>query len=359
VFYLIRTDGSESDSFRRFLNGETPTTNSLYEYAIQVRVWLYRLVTYHTVSIYLSIGLQRLRYADRIIENVRPYWVREVWEHYIRVLVYSQSTTEFAIPELRPPHVLQFGNAGGVSDMMLPEAAQAWNCCYRKNAEKIAVVVDVSSLEAPHQDLQYHAVTGPSLYSICEFSRLFASDRMTQVSSHNKEVLGSCSGIHDEVITEEKGRENSNSVKILGMYRTPPSVKSFEDSTAPVFCPRLCQCASARYENTDSPAVVAGAVQEFGYQGRNRCSPACTVIGFVGRLMKVKSPSLFLQAAKLLLTASHDNIPMCPMCVFVVIGGGLYRPALEQLAQKFGISDHVEFIGEVFELLLLVNSAVI
>jgi glycosyltransferase involved in cell wall biosynthesis len=63
------------------------------------------------------------------------------------------------------------------------------------------------------------------------------------------------------------------------------------------------------------------------------------VVGMVGRLVPQKGPELLLQAAQ-------ELLPRFPETLFVFVGDGPARPALEQLAKERGIAEHVIFAGQ-------------
>ncbi len=81
----------------------------------------------------------------------------------------------------------------------------------------------------------------------------------------------------------------------------------------------------------DEPARVA-ARQSLGLDARSH------VVSTVGRLTAIKQHQLFLEAARLI--AAQD-----PAAVFLVVGDGELRAALEQAARTFGIADRVRFLG--------------
>ena len=62
------------------------------------------------------------------------------------------------------------------------------------------------------------------------------------------------------------------------------------------------------------------------------------LVGIVARLVPVKGFSYFLKAAKLVLQSS-------PNCVFVIVGDGELREALEQEAEELGIREQIRFLG--------------
>lgn len=66
--------------------------------------------------------------------------------------------------------------------------------------------------------------------------------------------------------------------------------------------------------------------------------PDAPLIGMVGRLVPVKNPGLFLDAAKQV-RRTH------PQARFVLVGDGELRPALESRAQALGIAKSVSFTG--------------
>jgi len=60
------------------------------------------------------------------------------------------------------------------------------------------------------------------------------------------------------------------------------------------------------------------------------------LVGIVGRLVPIKGHAVFLKAARLVLEK-------LPSCRFLIVGDGLLRPQLEQLA--LGLSKNVHFLG--------------
>lgn len=62
----------------------------------------------------------------------------------------------------------------------------------------------------------------------------------------------------------------------------------------------------------------------------------------VVRLSAIKRPELLLEAARLLLAQRGD-------IVFVLIGAGDMRAELEDMARRYGIADHVRFVGALYE----------
>jgi len=55
------------------------------------------------------------------------------------------------------------------------------------------------------------------------------------------------------------------------------------------------------------------------------------VVGFVGRLAPVKGPGLFLAVAEVL-------AKLLPCAVFVIVGDGPLRLALEAMAERLGLA---------------------
>ena len=66
--------------------------------------------------------------------------------------------------------------------------------------------------------------------------------------------------------------------------------------------------------------------------------PDSKVIGIVGRLEKIKGQAVFLRGASEVLSVRRD-------CVFMLVGDGSERQALEALCERLGISDFVRFCG--------------
>ena len=62
------------------------------------------------------------------------------------------------------------------------------------------------------------------------------------------------------------------------------------------------------------------------------------LVGFVGRLASVKNPSLFVEAAHLVL--AH-----MPEIRFVIVGDGELRPDIEEKVDKLGLTERVVFAG--------------
>ncbi len=77
-------------------------------------------------------------------------------------------------------------------------------------------------------------------------------------------------------------------------------------------------------------------------QGRFRTSlgvlTEALLVGFVGRLTAVKNPSLFVEAAGLV-------VQQFPQTRFVFVGNGELRPALEEQIDVLGLAGHVIFAG--------------
>jgi glycosyltransferase involved in cell wall biosynthesis len=203
----------------------------------------------------------------------------------------------------------------------------------------IAVVADIcATLEPPHPLLEYNALTAPSWYALCEFARRYGH---ADIFDHNHgENL--CSSYADGrfSVQSQKIDPNRMGTKFVGLYRTPPSVGSFDNSTSHFKCPALC--ADARGGNS----TISNILHSASSQGSNRCSDSCVVVGFVGRLAKVKSAALFLLSAKHLILGTTRTKP-CYNCVFVVIGSGQLRFVLEEFTRKLRIQDRVQFIGSV------------
>ena len=65
---------------------------------------------------------------------------------------------------------------------------------------------------------------------------------------------------------------------------------------------------------------------------------ATPLVGLVGRLVPIKAPEIFLQAAASIRAAM-------PEARFLVVGDGELRPALEALVQELGLGDAVRFLG--------------
>ena len=73
------------------------------------------------------------------------------------------------------------------------------------------------------------------------------------------------------------------------------------------------------------------------------------VVGFVGRLSPEKSPEAFLRMAWLV---AHQH----PTVTFAIIGNGILRGELQQMARAFDIADRVRFLGERHDVRGLLSS---
>ncbi len=109
-----------------------------------------------------------------------------------------------------------------------------------------------------------------------------------------------------------------------------------------------CKLTQRAGIDRDKIEIVYNAV-DFARFDRDKTSPgrmrkkleiseADIVIGFVGRLHKVKGADILIEAVALLLQQS-------PRYLLVLAGDGPERKSLESLASRLGISDHVRFLG--------------
>lgn len=76
---------------------------------------------------------------------------------------------------------------------------------------------------------------------------------------------------------------------------------------------------------------------ELGLTGNGAGTPP-PLVGFIGRLVPIKVPHLFLEAAAQIL----ERVPQAQ---FVIAGGGELRPQLEAIASRPPLAGHVHFLG--------------
>lgn len=76
--------------------------------------------------------------------------------------------------------------------------------------------------------------------------------------------------------------------------------------------------------------------------------PRQTVVGMVARLEPVKNHAMFLEAAKVAAT-------ICPEAIFMIVGDGSMREALEAKAREDGIADKVIFTGYIADVSEVMN----
>lgn len=76
--------------------------------------------------------------------------------------------------------------------------------------------------------------------------------------------------------------------------------------------------------------------------------PRQVVIGMVARLEPVKNHAMFLEAAKVIAT-------ICPEALFMIVGDGTMREALEAKAKEDGIADKVIFTGYIQDVSEVMN----
>lgn len=84
-------------------------------------------------------------------------------------------------------------------------------------------------------------------------------------------------------------------------------------------------------------------------------SPNAVIIGTGGRLIATKGVSYFIQAARLV----KDKFPLTQ---FIIVGDGPERSALERLAIRIGMEDHIKFLGyrrDLMSILPLINIFVV
>ena len=188
--------------------------------------------------------------------------------------------------------------------MVVPEAARALGAR--------AVLLDIAAnLVAPHPLFAFDAVVSPSAYAASAFP-----------------YVGG------------KGPE-----KAVLRFVVPPGVdvRAFEGEMArrggQPACPPQCPAPPNphHHDHTDAP---------HGHGHGRGCG--CFVVGFVARLVSPKAPGMFLAAARVVLDRwppPSDGQRTPPHVVFLVVGAGPLRAALETLAHDLGIASHVHFAG--------------
>jgi phosphatidylinositol alpha-1,6-mannosyltransferase len=95
-------------------------------------------------------------------------------------------------------------------------------------------------------------------------------------------------------------------------------------------------CDASRFVPADRSESVR---EEHGWQDR-------TVVLTVGRLQERKGHDVMIEA----LTTIREAIPNV---LFAVIGDGEQRERLEQLVAEYGVTEHVQFLGEVSDQMMI------
>ena len=262
------------------------------------------------------------------MEDIRPYWVQRAWEHYCEPLVTAVGSGV---------DIVFFGNTGSAADLIIPEAASLFKLSSFSNKfseltkindrRNIAVVMDLAArIESAHELMHPHALIGPSHYAICEYQRLISLSSKTLFDRNKEEhtdtsISVSVSGARRDI------SPNSHLVssRIPSFLVTPGVDMNIQaQMKCPIQGPRIHNHYNKHNSDettttitTNTTTTIKDVILSRAYHGRNRCNDACVVIGFVGRLAKMKSSALFLATAQLIL-ASFPN------AVFLVAGTGWF-----------------------------------
>ena len=237
-----------------------------------------------TVCEYMS---ERFRMNNYSTNNLRPSFVKNMFEFLINSI--SQHKCD----------IIVFGSSNGRStDILTRDAAVALG---------IPTVVELLNL-FPDEKLLPTAYVAPSHYSAQHHS----ITKAVALSNSKTQVLV----IPPSVDTHKFNKSRIPFQYIMNPHKSCVAIDYFKNKI------------THKHNQTQSKNKLS-----------LQLSAKCIHIGFIGRLEKEKSPGLFIQFASVLIHSYY------PFVRFTIIGDGVLKTHLEDLAKRLDLDWAIRFIG--------------